>query len=85
MDIELLGFFLQQQDGKNLAVEQALDERRCLGQHLVEIKRGIDFLADFHQRGQNFSRIFLHRCAFGGCRSGQRKRLRLSLRMQFGS
>ena len=46
--------FVDQQDAEDFVVDQALHERRGFSQHFVEVQRGINFLADFDQRRENF-------------------------------
>jgi hypothetical protein len=45
-----------QQDGENLIVNETLHVRRRAGQHLVQIQRCVDFLADFRQDRQRLRR-----------------------------
>ena len=45
-----------QKDGKNLVLNQAFHVRRRARQHLVQIQRCIDFLADFSQNRQRLRR-----------------------------
>src|SRR2546427_2284882 len=52
--LERAGEFIHEQDAEDLVVNQALDERGRPGQDLVQIKRGVDLLADFGKRAEHF-------------------------------
>ena len=59
--VQIVGAGLKQQNRKNLKMDQLLDLLRGAGQHLVEIQRRIDFVADFGENCQSLRRDFRHR------------------------
>ena len=59
-----LRLLIQQHDAKYLVIDEPLDQRGGLRQHLVEVQRGVDLLADLGQRGQNVIGQLLRRSCF---------------------
>src|SRR4051795_2818690 len=49
--IQLLRFFIEQQNTENLVIDDFADEFRYPAQRGVEIKRGVDHVGDFQQQG----------------------------------
>src|SRR3954462_1898902 len=50
-EIQLLRFFIEQQNTENLVIDDFADEFRYPAQRGVEIKRGVDHVGDFQQQG----------------------------------
>ena len=63
-EIHLVRAFFGQQHGEHLVVNQALDERRRIGQHLVQIQRCVDLLADLRQNRERLRRNLNFRIEF---------------------
>ena len=52
--MELIGALFGQQDGENFVVDQLFDELRRFRQNLIEVQRGVDFLADLDEGRESF-------------------------------
>ncbi len=63
-DVEIVGAFLGQENGENLEVHQPLDLLRGAGEHLIEIQRRVDFMADLGEYGQRLRRDFRRQIEF---------------------
>ena len=64
-EVELVGAFVGQKHGENLVIDQPLHLRRGAGQHLIQIQRRVDFLADLRENGERLRRHLHRRFEFG--------------------
>ncbi len=56
--IEIAGV-VEEHDGEDFVVDEALDESGGAGEDFVEVERGVNLLADFDQDGQGLGGVLL--------------------------
>ena len=64
-EIELIGALLRKQDGKYFVIDQFFDLSCGMREHLIEVQRGVNFLADLSENRQRLGRDFHFRIEFG--------------------